>query len=367
MHGQGLDLLTDANFLHSLFDQINDGVILYNQDGNILHYNKNALDLINEQIENKNIKQLSLLNKVEKNSLFSPTPKTISLQYKHTDHENSSLYQIQIKPLSWQNNEYFSLFLNDKTEEFSLTEKLQEVQKKLEEESNLKALIWAKTAHEIRTPMHNILSYAQLGSERASKMSGIKNAIFFERIFEHGNRLMDFLNNILALSRLEMHNKNCNMEEIELLPIIEECLDEFQSVMLNKNISFIVSKPRFPTTVVINKFQIAQVFRNLISNALKFSPVFSKCEICFANQTIGENKALEISINDQGPGVLIHEKEKIFEKFVQGSNCNNSNGSGLGLSICKEIIKNHNGRIWVSDNLYDRGSSFKILLPRKKS
>ena len=221
----------------------------------------------------------------------------------------------------------------------------------------------ANMSHELRTPMHGILSYAQFGRKRIGKVPREKLLEYFTEISTCGERLMALLNDLLDLAKLESgkmdytYQLNDIEEEIdvvaaEFIPVAEE-----KQLRIDKRIGPECRHLRF------DRDRIDQVLRNLLSNAVKFSTpggriIFETCMV-FTDK----KRFLKVMVKDQGVGLPDDECETIFNKFIQSSKTKTgSGGTGLGLAICRQIISDHNGRIWAENNP-DGGAIFSFTLP----
>jgi len=150
---------------------------------------------------------------------------------------------------------------------------------------------------------------------------------------------------------------------------VDQVLNEFHAFIAEKDLSINVDARGISTRAWFDSDRILQVMANLVSNAVKFSPVRSAIEIQFyEDQLILANgvqvAALRLTVKDQGIGIPSGELERVFDKFVQSSETNTgAGGTGLGLAICKQIVEYHQGRIYAENN-QDVGTSFQLVLPR---
>ena len=225
----------------------------------------------------------------------------------------------------------------------------------------------ANMSHELRTPMHGILSYAQFGIKRIGRVPPEKLLEYFTEIDACGERLMALLNDLLDLAKLE----SGKMEYIHQLNDIEEQIDivlaEFMPIAEEKQFHIdkqIRSECRY---LLFDRDRIDQVLRNLLSNAVKFSKPGGR--ILFATCTVFENdqRFLKVTVKDQGIGLPEDELDAIFDKFIQSSETKTgSGGTGLGLAICRQIISDHDGRIWAENNT-DGGAVFSFILPCRQT
>ncbi|MBT4525928.1 MAG: hypothetical protein HOC24_05195 [Deltaproteobacteria bacterium] len=240
-----------------------------------------------------------------------------------------------------------------------------------EQANHLKSEFLANMSHELHTPMHHILSFAQIGIRRFNTAKD-KTLDSFEKIISASNRMMVLINNLLDLSELESGRVDYQMEKTELADIIKNLINEFSSIIDGKSIYLELKKPKYSTIVMCDDIKISQVLRNLISNALKFTSPNQSIIISFKQQKLPEGKgqtdndmipALTLRIKDKGIGIPENELESVFDKFVQSSKTNTgAGGTGLGLAICKKIIPAHKGKIWAENNT-EGGATFSFLLP----
>ncbi|BCN93212.1 hypothetical protein THMIRHAM_09970 [Thiomicrorhabdus immobilis] len=223
----------------------------------------------------------------------------------------------------------------------------------------------AKMSHDIRTPLHGVLSYSQLGESRYLNASPEKLKRYFENIHASAQRLMALLNDVLVSAKLESGMMNFNFEYQSIKPVIEACINEQTPLLREKNIELVVNQVDYMAS--FDESRIAQTISNLLNNAIRYTPKNQKIQISVENYHPG---FIVFSIQDSGSGVNEEEFESIFDKFIQSSQASpNTGGTGLGLAISKEIVQAHNGRIWVENWSIKneiKGAIFKFTLPLKR-
>lgn len=230
---------------------------------------------------------------------------------------------------------------------------------KAEEADKIKSEFLANMSHEFRTPMHAILSYSKFGLTRFDKVGQSGLTKYFDRINKSAKRLMVLLNDLLDLANLEAGYKGYQHIKVNLSFLIGIVLREFTFASMEKQISLEFKKPDFNDSIVVDKTKIIQVIRNLISNAIQYSPEGSTIRIEIQKQS--DN--LKLSIFDNGLGIPQKELEIVFNKFTESSMTKTgAGGKGLGLSISKEIISDHHGEIWAENNP-EGGAVLHVILP----
>lgn len=225
----------------------------------------------------------------------------------------------------------------------------------------------ASISHELRTPLHSILCFARLGEKRALSSDWEKLESYFKMIVTSGDLLLELLNDLLDLSTLESMPVCSDFQEHDLGQDVEKIVEEFRAMMDEGNISLSYRQPLFPLLSNYNQIRIYQVLRNLLSNAIKFSHPGQEIYIDIGTDHIQTDEqmvsAWKVRIVDHGVGIEDDQLERVFDKFVQGRDAARSgNGVGLGLAICKRIIEDHHGKIWVEQN-EPSGAIFSFLLP----
>lgn len=217
----------------------------------------------------------------------------------------------------------------------------------------------ANMSHEFRTPLHGILSFARFGQRRMAQASTRKLLQYFENIEKCSSTLLDLVNQLLDLAKLESGRMEFDLRAWELSDLIENVRQEFVGISEDRGISIHPRWPNMPPTVMADREKIEQVIRNLLSNAVKFSP---RGGMIVVDVTCSDEVA-EVRVTDQGPGIPSDELERIFDKFVQSTRTSTgAGGTGLGLAICRQIVSEHRGKIWA-ENVSPHGASLCFTLP----
>jgi signal transduction histidine kinase len=232
---------------------------------------------------------------------------------------------------------------------------------KVEKANQAKSEFLANMSHEIRTPMHGILSFSRFGLQKIDTADKEKLKSYFSEINESGSRLMNLLNDLLDLSRLEAGKVVYDFRELDLAEISSALAAEMRAFAEEKGLTIQIKNPTAPLIGLMDRDKIMQVVRNLTSNAIKFSSPGNVV------QFILEQTEAHVSfcVINRGVGIPASELETVFDKFIQSSKTRTgAGGTGLGLSISKEIVQQHHGRIWAESNP-DGETKFTFEIPKK--
>ncbi len=240
----------------------------------------------------------------------------------------------------------------------------QQLIKDLREVDQLKSQFLANMSHELRTPLNSIIGFSRV------ILKGIDGPVTdlqqqdLTAIYNSGQHLLGLINDILDLARIEAGKMELNFEEVHLAEMTTSVLSTAKGLVKEKPIQLIQRIPSDMPTVRGDTMRVRQVLLNLISNASKFTDEGSiTVEASVQKGPTGHMEAL-INVVDTGPGISLEDQEKLFKAFsqVDGSATRKSGGSGLGLSICANLVQLHGGRISVHSEV-GNGSTFWFTLP----
>jgi signal transduction histidine kinase len=217
----------------------------------------------------------------------------------------------------------------------------------------------ANMSHELRTPLNAILGYTELIIDNIYGDVPEKIQEVLERVEKNGRHLLNLINDVLDLSKIEAGRLTLSLNEYSMQDIIQTVFTSVEALAAEKNLNLKVKIPEILETGKGDEQRIAQVILNLLGNAIKFTEQ-GKVDVA---ATVS-NESFLVSVTDTGPGLSETDQKKIFEEFRQadGSSTRVKGGTGLGLSISKKIVEMHGGRIWVDSSL-GKGSTFSFTLP----
>jgi signal transduction histidine kinase len=222
----------------------------------------------------------------------------------------------------------------------------------------MKSQLLSTVSHELRTPLASIKGFATTLLRQDVEWDEASRREFLHIIDEESDRLTELISNLLDMSRIEAGELRVEPEPIDLGPIIHETAAEFQ-VMTSEH-RFLVHQSTSLPQVMADPRRSRQVLRNLVENAVKYSPTGGV--ITISAQT--SKDSVLVSIADQGIGIQQKDLDHVFDRFYQVDNASTRRvgGSGLGLAICKAIVEAHRGSIWVESEPRI-GSTFYFTLP----
>ena len=247
--------------------------------------------------------------------------------------------------------------------------------KELEQTGKYKSEFLANMSHELRTPLNSILILSQLLSENKNKTLGEKEIEFSKNIHHSGTDLLNLINEILDLSKVEAGKMELDINEVSLQSIIKQIKAMFNEVAKNKFIEFtVLHDEQTANFISTDKQRLEQILRNLLSNAFKFTPRAGKVTLSISKPALGTlfrnskltdvSQIIAFSVTDTGIGIPADKLDVVFEAFQQadGSTKRKYGGTGLGLSISRELAGALGGEIHVSSGA-DKGSNFTLYLP----
>lgn len=239
--------------------------------------------------------------------------------------------------------------------------------------SEAKSVFLSNVSHELRTPLTSVLGFAKIIRKRLEEKifplvpaDDRKAQHVVAQVSENlgvvvleAERLTALINNVLDLAKIEAGKVEWNMTTVVVPEIIARASAATSSLFDSNGLHFTKQIPPNLPQIVGDQDKLIQVVINLISNAVKFTD--KGAVTCRAEQKNGE---IVISVIDTGIGISAEDQPKVFEKFTQMGDTltDKPKGTGLGLTICKEIVEHHGGRIWVESDL-GKGSTFSFALP----
>ena len=219
----------------------------------------------------------------------------------------------------------------------------------------------ANISHEFRTPLNTILGFAEILREKPALLTKEKVQKYIENIITSGNRLLNMVNDLLNIAKIEAGRMQMNIEETSVAVLCRTVAGQFSALTKKKKIKVKLAVDENIPILMTDAGKVQQILYNFLSNAVKFTPEHGRIEI---RAEMADEKTVRISVTDTGCGIADADKEKIFEKFRQGdgSLTRESAGSGLGLAISRELASLLAGSIGMESEL-GKGSTFRLFIP----
>ena len=244
-------------------------------------------------------------------------------------------------------------------ENVRLFKELEAANRELAAASQHKSEFLANMSHELRTPLNAIIGFSEVLSEKMFGELNEKQEEYSKDIHASGEHLLSLINDILDLSKIEAGRMELELTEFDLPTAIENALMLVRERAGRRSIAIQTNIDHQPGQIQADGRKVRQVVLNLLSNAIKFTPEGGRIEV----SAVPKDGLVEISISDTGIGIAPEDHGKVFEEFRQvGTAEKKSEGTGLGLTLCRKFVELHGGRIWVKSQLGE-GSTFTFTIP----
>lgn len=236
---------------------------------------------------------------------------------------------------------------------------------KLKEADRLKENFISNITHELKTPLTSLTEAARLILEKVAGPVTEKQAKLLVIIEKDAKRQLRLINDLLELSRMRAGMLTLQMEPWDLEGLAKEAVESLNLMAVRKGLQLKLEMEHVPEPFLIDGNRIYQVLTNLISNALKFTSPGGKVTVSIRERSTDE---MQVSVTDTGVGISKEDQQRIFDRFYQLETqpLGKVEGSGLGLSIARHIIKAHGGGIWVESEP-QQGSTFFFVLPIRRT
>lgn len=340
----------DKDKMKVVLSSVIEGIIAIDKEGRIILFNnalKNMTDYSSDRVLGKfhwEIIRNNQLNELLKEALQKGQPLTQEITIFSPQEK---IFRASANPLTEKNEVWGAVVvLNDITEI-----------KKLEK---MRSEFVANVSHELRTPLTSIQGFVETLKDGAINDPG-KAQYFLAIIEKQSNRLNNLIEDILQLSKIESQEIIMNLQSINLRDLIDKAISEFKKKIEQKNHKIKINiSPQLPL-IKTDPEQIEVVFRNLLDNAIKYTP--NGGEIYISAFEKAENIYIEVA--DNGIGISAEHLPRIFERFyrVDKDRSRKLGGTGLGLAIVKHIVQAHGGTIGV-ESKPGKGSKFFFTLPK---
>ncbi len=226
--------------------------------------------------------------------------------------------------------------------------------------SKKKSEFISAVSHELRTPLTSVKGYASIliTGKVGEVPPKVKERL--EKINKHSDKLVQMVNDLLDIARIESGRAQMNFEEHSITPMVENVCDLLAPQIKSKDINLTTAIESDLPKLWVDSSQFERVFINLIGNASKFTPKDGTVTVSAKK----EGDGILFSVSDTGIGISDEDQAKLFDEFFRVDNELNKSvkGTGLGLALAKKIVDAHKGRIWIKSKL-NEGTTFFFLIP----
>ena len=259
---------------------------------------------------------------------------------------------------------------------------LQAVTKAVQTADRSKSQFLAAMSHELRTPLNAIIGFSELLEDQSFGPLNERQATYVNNIIKSAHNLLALIDEVLQLSRIDARMLDANRLPVDVAAALDTACTRAQSVANKKKIDLRLEiSPDLPL-LYTDPDHFQQIVQILLKNAIKFTPEGGEVEVTGertaelngapdriqekgAERGQGENGYLQVSVRDTGIGIAPEDLERIFERFeqVEGDYDRRFEGTGLGLSLGRELVDMHGGHIWAESQGKSHGSTFTFVLP----
>ena len=345
--------------LPAMLNSLNEGIIAVNNNEKVVYLNTAAAQILRCEIEDalgRSIWDLSRINIIPETvhqCLSNPVERSCEFQVLHNVKDVH--YALHVTPIFTNENQ-------DQEAVYAAVAIIDDIsdQQRLE---GIRRNFFTNVSHELKTPLAVIRGVVETMIDD-QEMPHKQRNIFLEKAMSQCLRLSTLVGDILTIARLEDLEDLKEREPLSVTGVLRECVRSLQSRAEQKQIHVDVQLPEEACNIAGDRELIQQVFDNLISNAINYSPAESSVQAKL------EIKAdwYQVSVMDNGPGIPPHALERIFERFyrVDKARSRQVGGTGLGLSIAKHAVALHGGKISVQSEI-SKGSTFIVQLPKHQT
>jgi PAS domain S-box-containing protein len=374
----------DRRLLAELLEMAPASFVVHDETGNLLYANQKTFENSNKDSKSNLIAmQDPFLREVLKGLNKSEHRAEVNFEFDF-ERNNGSMVPLNVysRTISWNNRKYvlsvttditdikkYQKEILDKNKEIEiqnqeyrkLTDELIKAKEKAEESDRLKSAFLANMSHEIRTPMNGIIGFADLLEENSLEEE--KKKQFLQIIKNSGMQLLNIINDIIDISKIETGQIRFSEEKVLLNELLQEVYSFFKPITDKKGLDLIMNTEiaKVPNELITDGVKLRQILTNLINNAIKFT---AKGQIKITNYQ--QDNFIHFEVHDSGCGISKENQSVIFERFRQIDLDEGliQVGTGLGLAICKAYIELIGGNIAVYSQL-GTGSTFTFSWPFK--
>ncbi|WP_410507026.1 CHASE4 domain-containing protein [Methanosarcina hadiensis] len=359
------ELKAQAREKKVLLDSLNELVIFVDPQLKIIWANKAALKHMNVDLEKAKGIHLKSIQGISDTSFeYLQIEKIFETGHKDSGEfisDDGNSWFVQANPVTDENGRIIGVLetCRDITGKKAVEKLLQE--KQVAEIANrTKSEFLANMSHELRTPLNSIIGFSDLLYEQIFGALNEKQLRYAANISKSGRHLLNLINGILDLSKVEAGKMELDYKEFELIKNLATIKNLLSPIADRKNINVEIDVDKDITTIRADEARFIQIMYNLVDNAIKFSSENNPVKI----EARRKGKLVEITVKDRGIGIKPEDQHKLFKPFSQVDSFSSKKfqGTGLGLSLVKQIVHLHGGYVWFRSKPGE-GSTFAFAIP----
>lgn len=341
------EISSEKNKLETVFHHMADGLVVYDVDGFVVQCNPAALELMGRGVATERFGE-AFPTEHFATLLYSPEGTIAERMLELDDHSVRA---------------EFAAYGNEDGASEGLIVVLQDVTEQRRAEQMQREFV-ANVSHELRTPITTVKSYVETileGNVREEETL----VSFLNVINKESDRMTALIGELLELSRIDNRQVRLKMEETDLTDLLSDCVRRYRILAQKKNQTMEMEAGCPPLPVECDRSRIEQVLRNILMNAVNYSP--EGAAITVWSSVDHEKGEGALHVKDTGMGIPYKEQKRIFERFyrIDKARSRSSGGTGLGLAIAKEMMEMHHGRIELN-SVPGKGSTFHLIFPLAK-
>ncbi|MEK8015819.1 MAG: ATP-binding protein [Candidatus Parabeggiatoa sp.] len=371
-----------APSLPTVISAMADGLCLFDQKGQLLFVNPAAENYLGASIQQ--LQKIALLEKFYLHERVNPDVHLVTseliqrLNSGQAFHDSNALLERDDQPnlpvscvfnpiIDNQRVTGIVLLFRDISDVKNIEAELIGAKESAEKASQAKSQFLSSMSHELRTPMNAILGYSELLKEDLSvpleefEIEHVEDMLqYVGNILQAGWHLLELINKVLDLTRIEAGKLEVTIEKVELIELIKECVS-FVTPQAEKHSLIIenTTAKSLPHYALVDRGRLKQILINLLSNAVKYNRDEGRVIICLSQPSL---EYVRFEVEDTGLGLTAEQKEKVFDPFIRLSGLNVIEGTGIGLTITKRLLDIMDGRIGVESEV-NVGSTFWVEIP----
>jgi PAS domain S-box-containing protein len=360
------NLVREASLWRVVMEHSREGVVILDQNGKVFKSNLRYAEMLGyslEEVQNLHVwdwdvnytreQMLQLIRLADNKGILHET------RHRRKD---GSIFDVEINSNSVMFGDHKLSFCvcRDITERKRTEEELINAKQAAEAASKIKDEFLASMSHDLRTPLNSIIGFSDILLEEMFGSLNEKQKSYINNISTGGKHLLNLINDILDLSKIEAGKMELDCEPFCLSQAIDEIKTTIEPLATKKNILLDVKVDPQLGMICADKTRFKQILYNLTSNAIKFTPEKGNVTI----EAMDFDTYVQIKVKDTGVGISETDMCKLFQPFNQLNSCHNREygGTGLGLVLVKKFVEMHGGTIWVKSKVGE-GSTFVFVIP----